>query len=70
MCKPVNGTLIIGFLTEILKLRGLDQRRYLSRYSDYATGWTVWGSNPGRLKIFLSSPKESGLSLEPRQPPI
>jgi hypothetical protein len=30
---------------------------YQSRCSNLATGWTVRGSNPGRGKIFFSSPK-------------
>jgi hypothetical protein len=30
--------------------------RELSRYSDYATGWTVRGSNPGGGEIFRTSP--------------
>jgi len=30
-----------------------------SQYSDYATGWTIWGSNPGRGKRVINFPKHS-----------
>jgi len=30
---------------------------YLSQYSDKATGWTIWGSCPGRGKELISPPK-------------
>jgi hypothetical protein len=30
--------------------------RLLSRYSDWATGWTVRGSNPGGVEIFRACP--------------
>ena len=39
--------------------------KYKGTVTDYATGWTVWGSNPGRGKIFFSSPKVHALSGSP-----
>jgi len=30
-----------------------------SQYSDYATGWTIWGSNSGRDKRVINFPKHS-----------
>ena len=37
--------------------------------SDWATGWTVRASNPGRSKRFFSSPETSRMELGPTQPP-
>jgi hypothetical protein len=31
----------------------------LNRYNDYAVGWTIEGSNPGRAKRYVQSPKKS-----------
>ena len=41
-----------------------------SRHRDYATSLSVRGSNPGKGKPILSSPKTSGLALGPTQPPV
>jgi len=30
-----------------------------SQYNDYATGWTIWGSDPGRGKSATNFPKHS-----------
>ena len=41
-----------------------------SWYSDCATDLSVRGSNSGKGKTVLSSPKTSGLALGPTQPPV
>ena len=45
-------------------LRG--RRESVEGYSDWATGWTVRGSNAGRGKRFFSSP----ISPDPLSPPL
>ena len=45
-------TRIIRFIYYYLQELG-----QLSHFSDYATGWTFWGSNPGRDKTLFSSSK-------------
>ena len=41
-----------------------------SQYSESANGWAVWGTNPERIKNFISFLGTSRPILGPTQPPI
>jgi hypothetical protein len=41
---------------------------YVCRYSEQATGWTIWVSNPGRSKRYFSFPKCPDWLWDPPSP--
>jgi hypothetical protein len=59
----VHGSINIQF-----KILYISEPWWHIRYSDYATGWTVWGSSPGRGKRFFCSPATSRQALGPILP--
>ena len=56
----VYGPQCYVILTLTVAFKFSKYKLYFSRYSDYATGWMVQGSNPGRGKYFCLLPERLG----------